>query len=169
MSLVIRPAVPDDLPALEALFAAARRFMAAAGNPRQWANGYPGREDLAADIRAGKSYICEEDGELLASFFFDRGPCPEASYRAIDGAWLQSGPYGVVHRLAVADAARGRGVAGRCLAWCFARSGGDLRADTHADNRPMQRTLEKNGFSRRGTVVLARGGARWAYEKTGDV
>ena len=164
--MTIRSAAAADLPQLTALFADARRFMAAGGNPRQWTNGYPGPEDLAADIRAGKSFVCEEGGAILASFFFDHGPAPEPSYARIDGAWLRQGPYGVIHRVAVAEAARGRGVAGVCFAWCFARSGGDLRADTHADNRPMQRALVKNGFSRRGVITLARGGARWAYEKT---
>ena len=164
--MTIRAATLADLPQLEALFAAARRFMAAGGNPHQWTGGYPGPEDLAADIRAGKSFVCEEGGAILASFFFDCGPAPEPSYARIDGAWLREGPYGVIHRVAVADSARGKGVAGACFAWCFARSGGSLRADTHADNLPMQRALVKNGFSRRGVITLARGGTRWAYEKT---
>lgn len=162
----VRKAVPGDLPALLALYDEARRFMCAAGNPHQWTGGYPGRALVAGDIAAGRQYILEEDGALLAAFCYEEGPAPEPTYAAIDGAWLRPGPYGVLHRVAVAGAARGRGAAAACFAWCFARCG-NLRADTHADNAPMQRALEKAGFVRCGAIRLADGSPRIAYQKIG--
>lgn len=162
----VRAATPQDLSALLALYAQARHFMAAAGNPSQWTGGYPGLDILQSGIAAGKQHILEApSGEMLAAFFFDYGPAPEPAYARIEGAWLRQGPYGVLHRIAVA--APGTGAAGACLAWCFARSGGDLRADTHADNRPMQRSLDKAGFVRCGVIRLADGSPRWAYQKLG--
>ena len=40
-----------------------------------------------------------------------------------------------------------------------------FRVDTHADNRPMQRLLEKCGFGLRGVVDCHHGGERLAYQK----
>lgn len=39
-----------------------------------------------------------------------------------------------------------------------------LRADTHRDNLPMQRVLEKAGFSLRGVIYVEDGSERLAYE-----
>ena len=62
--------------------------------------------------------------------------------------------------------AGGRGAAAYSFAWCFTRCG-NLRADTHADTAPKQRALEKAGFVRCGTIRLADGSPRIAYQKIG--
>lgn len=160
----VRLARAEDLKALLVLYERARAFMAAAGNPGQWVNGYPGPDVLAAGIAAHCHYVLEDGaGALAASFYFAYGSAPEPSYGRIDGAWLRNGPYGVLHRIAAARP--GAGAAGACIAWCWAHSGGDLRADTHEKNLPMQRILEKAGFVRCGTIRLADGSPRWAYQK----
>ncbi len=159
--MMIRPAVPADLPALEALFAQARAFMAAHGNPTQWAGGYPSADVLTADIRAGRSFVCtDETGALLASFCFAAAPDP--AYEAEPAVWRSAAPYGVIHRIAVS--AHGRGVASFCVDWCKARCS-HLRADTHADNTVMQRFLAKQGFVRCG-MIHPDYGERVAYEWT---
>ena len=51
-----------------------------------------------------------------------------------------------------------------CFDFCTAQIG-YLRADTHADNRPMQRLLEVYGFRRCGVIHGAfDGGERIAYD-----
>jgi RimJ/RimL family protein N-acetyltransferase len=40
-----------------------------------------------------------------------------------------------------------------------------FKVDTHKDNIPMQKTLEKNGFAYCGRIVLLDGNSRIAYEK----
>ena len=156
----IRHATPDDLPALLDLFAQARRFMAATGNPTQWAGGYPSADLLRADIAAGCSYVLDEDGAVLASFYYAPGPDP--TYARIDGAWRSDAPYHVVHR--IASASHGKGAAARCMAWCAARSP-HLRIDTHHDNKVMQRCLQKQGFVPCGTVYLSDGSPRIGFER----
>ena len=79
-----------------------------------------------------------------------------------DGAWLNDRPYGVVHR--VACASRGRGLASHCLNWCF-EQWGNIRIDTHRNNIPMQKMLEKNGFSRCGIIFVEAGPERIAFQK----
>lgn len=39
-----------------------------------------------------------------------------------------------------------------------------LRGDTHRDNQPMRRVMEKNGFSYRGVIHLEDGAERLAFE-----
>ena len=51
---MIRPARPDDLPALGPVYGVARRFMAEHGNPTQWSDRYPLPEDLEADLQRGE-------------------------------------------------------------------------------------------------------------------
>lgn len=157
----IRPARPDDLEAMLAVYACARAFMARTGNPRQWADGYPKRELLEQDVAQGRSYVMEgEDGAVHAVFFFAPGPDP--TYAVIeDGAWPDDEPYGVIHR--IAGDGQLKGVLAAAVAFCRARCP-RLRIDTHHDNAVMQRALEKAGFARCGIIYLENGDPRIAYQ-----
>lgn len=100
----------------------------------------------------------------MAVFFFDFGDSPDPCYAEIDGAWHSNGPYGVIHRMAVSQTARGTGAAAACLHYCMARSG-YVRIDTHDNNLPMQRLLLKNGFAFCGIIRLEHGHQSRAYDK----
>lgn len=157
----IRSARYQDLPCLFTIYEDARRYMRANGNLHQWTGGYPDQEVLSEDIALQRLYVCEEEGEILGVFCYFEGEDP--TYRVIyNGEWLNSRPYGVLHRIAVA--AHRRGVASFCFDYCFARCH-NLKIDTHSDNIPMQRSLEKNGFHRCGIIYLASGDERIAYQK----
>ncbi len=167
MSLEIRPTRPEDLPRLLEIYAAARRFMAETGNPRQWGpRAWPPEALLRQDIAAGKSWVCTHEGRAVGCFFLDYGPDPEPTYRVIEGgAWADPSPYGVVHRLASDGSVPG--VGSRCILWALARCG-HLRIDTHGDNKPMQNLLAKLGFSYRGVIHIEKDPyPRLAYEKSG--
>lgn len=158
----IRPSTYADLPAMESIYAGARSFMSENGNPDQWAGGYPRRDLLEQDISLGRSYVCEDGGEIVATFVFALGEDPTYA-KIYDGAWKNSAPYGVVHRIAAAR--RSRGVAGFCLDWCYGRCG-NIRIDTHRANLPMQRALRKYGYEYCGVIYLADGSERIAFQKT---
>lgn len=64
--MVIRKTSMEDLEQVLLLYQEARQFMQDHGNPHQWGQFYPPREIVEQDIRAGKSYVCEEGGSLLA-------------------------------------------------------------------------------------------------------
>ena len=53
----IKKALLSDLDNIMPIYERARDYMAANGNPSQWINGYPGREDISADIQAGNFYV----------------------------------------------------------------------------------------------------------------
>ena len=161
----IRAAQPADLPAIMEIYSYAREFMAAHGNPNQWGpTNWPPEALIREDIAAGKSFVCENGGEITGVFYFDCGPDIEPSYRVIEnGAWRKDAPYGVIHRIASAKNARGVGHA--AVAWALERCG-YLRIDTHPDNVVMQRFLEKEGFVRCGIIHVPQDEyPRFAYEK----
>ena len=161
----IRHTRPEDLPAMLAIYAAARVRMAEDGNPHQWGDeGYPKRELLENDIAAGNSYVLEEDGRVVGTFAFILGDDPTYSYIE-DGAWLNSAPYGTIHRIAGDGVTRGVVRA----AVDYARGViPNLRIDTHFDNRRMQHVIEKNGFRRCGVIYVEDGSPRIAYQLPAD-
>ena len=87
----------------------------------------------------------------------------DPTYRVIrEGAWMDSSPYAVLHRLA--SSGRRKGVLHEAL--CYASLFTDhIRVDTHESNRPMQNALLKEGFSRRGIIVCDDGTDRVAFER----
>ena len=162
----IRKTRIEDLKRVMAIYAHARAFMAAHGNPNQWGpTRWPPEDLIRRDIAQGKSYVCLSDDRIVGVFYFDQGPEIEPTYRDIqDGQWADPTPYGVVHRIAAAEGSKG---AGRfCLEWAFAQCG-HLRMDTHGDNRPMQSLLKKLGFQYRGVIyVVEDNDPRLAFEKS---
>ncbi len=146
--MLVRPAVSADLDEILRIYAAAKAFMDASGNPTQWVNGYPGRSLLEADIRQGQCYVCQNGDQLCGVFVLALGEDP--SYQVIeDGAWLNDRPYGTIHRL---------GSDGSCpgvfrAALAFSRAViPDLRIDTHRDNHVMQHLIVSSGFRRCGII-----------------
>lgn len=168
IKMTIRKADLGDIPHMEALYDAARSSLAGMGVD-QWQDGYPNARTAREDIENGIAWVVEENGAVLATAAVFVGV--EPTYGEIfDGAWKTQGPtYGVIHRIAVDPAAKKRGLASAIMAHCTAlsRAAGvaSQRCDTHRDNVPMRRTLERNGYEYCGVIVLESGAARVAYEK----
>lgn len=159
----IRSTELNDLPSVMEIYDYARAFMRENGNETQWVDGYPSAELIRQEISAGHSFVCTGgDGNILGTFCFILGADP--TYQQIyEGAWLNDDePYGVIHRLATSG--RGRGVSEACLNWCFERCG-NIRVDTHRDNKVMQHILEKYGFQPCGIIYVKNGTERIAYQK----
>ena len=157
--MTIRSATIADLPALERVYAAARAFMRQSGNMNQWVNGYPQGELLADDIEKGQLYVFEENEAVHGAFACIPGADPTYAYIE-NGQWLNDLPYATIHRIGTDGTIHGAVRAARDFALRFASQ---VRADTHADNKPMQHTLTKNGFVRCGVIYLENGDPRIAY------
>ena len=162
----IRKARVEELSKLLQIYDDARKYMRAHGNAEQWSGGYPGKDVLLADIHKEALYVCTEDdeSEILGAFCYFEGIDP-TYVNIYDGTWLNDRPYGVIHRIAVA--VHQRGVASFCFDHCFSRCK-NLKIDTHRDNIPMQRALEKNGFVRCGIIYLENGAPRIAFQRCVD-
>ena len=158
---MIRKAGYTDIRRALDIYDSARWFMRSRGNAVQWVNGYPSEELLRADVAAGQLYVMEDAGGVYAVFAFIVGDDP--TYQVIDGAWLDDAtPYGTLHRLG-SDGTH-TGVLAEAVAWAWTRCP-HLRADTHEDNHPMRRCLERAGFAYTGTIHVADGTLRRAYER----
>lgn len=133
---------------------------------QQWQDGYPNEATIRADIGSENGYVVTEGEEVLvyAAVLFEQEP----AYEAIEGKWLSSGEYAVVHRLAASPSAKGKGIAtaffGMLEELCRERGVYSIKVDTNFDNGPMLHIFDKLGYTYCGEVYF-RGAARKAYEK----
>lgn len=156
----------QDLQQIMILIAQAQAYFKEQGVD-QWQNGYPDEACILNDIANGYSYVLFSGDQLIATAMisFDGEP----TYTHITGAWRSNAPYAVVHRIAVERSMKGQNVAGlifeRVVELCKQRDVTAIRIDTHPHNLNMTRVIEKQDFVFCGTIRVADGTARNAYEK----
>lgn len=159
--MILRKATEADAVSANAIYDEARKYMRMSGNLHQWPAAYPGIKDIIDDIATGTSYVIEDEGEIVGVFHFHIGTDP--TYMVInDGSWKNDEPYAVIHRVAVKY--HGRGIADFIYSECY-KMFPNLKIDTHRDNLPMQKSLQKNGFEYCGITHLLNGEERLAYQK----
>ncbi len=158
----IRKTKLSDLDRVMEIYDIARSFMARSGNPKQWGDGYPVRELIEEDIANGESYVITKGSKIHCVFMFMQRV--EPTYATLEGGkWLNDLPYGTVHRIA-SDGEYSRMV-DRCIEFCE-KITDNLRIDTHNDNIPMQKAIERNGFTKCGTIYMLHDGTpRIAYQR----
>lgn len=161
----IRTANSGDLDRVLDIYDKARIFMREQGNHKQWVGGYPQEDVLRQDMEKNSLYVVEsEEGQILAVYYAAIEEDP--TYNEIEGGqWLNDEAYAVIHRIATAE--RRKGLAAEIFRHVLKKAG-NLRIDTHEDNIPMRRLLEKEGFTRCGVIYLANGDPRIAYHKVWD-
>ncbi len=166
----IREATYSDIDAIAALYDDARQALKSAGVD-QWQKGGPNLDTAFADVEDGICYVVTDAEGLVAVFICDFSGEP-AYLSILDGEWLSNSEYAALHRIAVSSRHKGRGVGSEIIAFiagrCNENGVNSIRCDTHRDNKPMQRLLEKNGFVRCGKVYYWDCGERIAFEKILD-
>lgn len=132
----------------------------------QWQNGYPNLQTVESDVSKEFGYVITVDNEVavfVALIFND-----EPAYSSIEGAWLTTGEFLVIHRIAVSEKFAGQGLVKKLFDYVedFVRTQNvqSIKVDTNFDNIAMLKILESKGYSYCGEVVLA-GGVRKAFEK----
>lgn len=146
----IRKTGEGDVDAILSIYAQARAFMKANGNPTQWANNGPSLAKLRQDMSFGVSYVVLVEDQIVGTFaLMDHDP----NYAFITkGGWPNQEPYVVVHRLASIH----KGVGTYVLDSLYQRYR-NVRIDTHKDNLPMLALLKKMGFRYCGVIPLLDG------------
>lgn len=144
--MIIREARTEDLERILEIYEIAKAFMRQTGNPHQWNSRYPDSKTLEEDIHKHQLFVMEED----------------STYKEIEGAWLDYSTYGTIHRIA-SDGIMHQ-VFNKAVNFCSKRCA-HLRADTHEDNKIMQKVLLKNGFQETGIIYVEDGTPRIAFEK----
>lgn len=173
---LFRAATTRDAADILRIIRQAQAQMRAAGS-LQWQDGYPSAAHIEADVTrgAGRVLCIPESAETTGTDAPGRviayGAVAldgEPAYETIEGAWRTPQPYVVVHRLAVADGYKGRGVGRaflrRAEEEALAQGMRGFRIDTNFDNRPMLRQLERLGFTCCGKIRY-QSGERLAFEK----
>ena len=141
------------------IFGIDRSFMKKSGNPSQWRDNYPTEQLIRSDIQKGVSYVVIADDKIVGTFVFAEGA--EPTYSEIDGAWLNEKPYGTIHRIASDGSVKG--LADECLRFCKTVNE-NIRIDTHEDNAPMLRWINRSGFEKCGIIRVADGSPRYAFQ-----
>lgn len=160
MPYEVRSARMSDLKTIETLYAHARAFMAASGNPGQWGSTNPPTFRLLEDIARENLYVLTEKGAIHGVFALIPGEDP--TYRSIEnGAWNYDEPYATLHRVA-GDGSGGILAAALAYAETNYRY---LRIDTHEKNHPMRRAIARAGFSYCGIIHIADGTPRMAFDR----
>ena len=134
----------------------------------QWQDGYPAKEDLRRDIESGSSYVLTNKDEIVATTVISLDG--ESTYNSIfNGEWITNEDYIVMHRVAVHDKYKGKGIFKELIkeAESLALNKGifSIKIDTHRDNISMQRAVVKNDFQKCGIIYLEDGSERIAFEK----
>ncbi len=134
----------------------------------QWQDGYPAKEDLRRDIESGNSYVLTNKDEIIATTVISLEG--ESTYNSIfNGEWITNEEYIVMHRVAVHDKYKGKGIFKELIkeAESLALNNDifSIKIDTHRDNVSMQRAVVKNNFKRCGIIYLEDGSERIAFEK----
>jgi GNAT superfamily N-acetyltransferase len=162
-----RVAAQEDLPRIMDVIRQTQAAFKAAGID-QWQNGYPSDEVILDDILNIRTRVVTHRERVIAtvSTSFNNEP----TYREVyNGRWLTDDAYMVAHRLAVDPLYRQYGIAGHIFDQEEARAVHSgvfsFKVDTHMDNLPMRRFLEKRRFRLCGFVIIRDGSKRLAYEK----
>lgn len=156
---MIRKTLDTDIPAVMAIYDAARALCARMATPRSG----PRARLLPSNWLPISPPVAAMCAKLTVAwwrlFAFYR---PDECYDVIeDGQWRSDTPYAVLHR--VASDGTVHGIAAAMFA--FAKERADhLRIDTHRDNLPMQGASIKAGFERAGVVYVSDGTARVAFD-----
>jgi Sortase and related acyltransferases len=133
---------------------------------RQWQDGYPNELTVQEDIAKGYAFVLEDEQVVVAyaAIIFEKEP----AYESIDGKWLTEGDYVVVHRVATAAAATGKGIATRLFEMLedlsLQQNIFSIKVDTNFDNIPMMKILDKLRYTYCGEIFF-QGASRKAYEK----
>ena len=134
----------------------------------QWQDGYPAKEDLRRDIESGNSYVLTNKDEIIATTVISLEG--ESTYNSIfNGEWITNEEYIVMHRVAVHDKYKGKGIFKELIKEAESLDLNkrilSIKIDTHRDNISMQRAVVKNDFKRCGIIYLEDGSERIAFEK----
>jgi GNAT superfamily N-acetyltransferase len=158
-----------DLEPIMKIIGEAQVFLAS-HDIEQWQNGYPNEEAILRDITNNVSYIItSKDSILIGTAMFSTKK--EPTYKSIEGEWItkSDSKYGVIHRMAVTNEFRKKGVAKfifeQCEQLLLQNNIESMRIDTHEDNLAMQGLLNKLKYLYCGVIYLEKGDKRLAYEK----
>ena len=160
-----RKAVQNDAERIMEIINEAKAFLRDSGVD-QWQTGSPDMDTIRSDIDVQNGYVLEDEGHVIAYFFVTYGI--EEFQKHIDGAWKSDLPSAAIHRMAIDNSYKNRGLADECFRFAekiFMEQGYySVKQDTDDGNSRMKHVLEKNGYEYCG-IVRFDNSDKVAYEK----
>lgn len=160
----IRKALLSDVSDILRVMDSARLYQRSLGF-QQWEDGYPNESIITEDINRDSGYVLTGAGVTAGYVCLVTG---DSAYKLSPSPWQYMGEYAVVHRLAMDDTMRGRGMSKEVFSLIErkvrALSIPIIRVDTGTANVVMNRLLAKYGYINCG-VHRFPWGERIAYEK----
>lgn len=162
---ILRKATPSDQEVIWKILQQAIERRKKDGSS-QWQDGYPNQDTVQTDLQNNCGFVLEMNGEIAgyAAIIFGIEP----AYEEIEGNWLSTGDYVVIHRVAVSDQFAGKGIATKLFEKieevAIKQKVFSIKVDTNFDNIAMLKILEKSGYTYCGEVYF-RGASRKAFEK----
>lgn len=162
--MMLRRAEISDIPVILSITDAGRRAQREQGFV-QWNDGYPDKNTIEDDIiLGGARLLIDGDTPVAYASLITSDP----GYESLGDIWHYGGRYGVIHRMAVSDAYRGKGVAGLFFDLLEAEAADNgieaIRVDTGIENKVMQHILTRRHYLAHGLHTFP-WGPRFAYEK----
>lgn len=160
---MIRVADDKDMTRILEIFSIARSNMKKNGNPNQWGDTHPAKELVVKHMNENNLYVDEVDGVV-------QGVCAlvpglDDTYEYIeDGQWINDEPYITMHM--VASSCEVKGVFERFCNYAKTKCG-NIRIDTHEDNKTMRHCIAKQGFKYCGVIYVRDHSPRFAYQWCG--
>lgn len=163
--MILRPATENDLSNIWEILKQAIEQRRLEGS-QQWQDGYPNYESIKSDFEKNQAFVLISNERIIAyaAIIFDIEP----AYTTIEGKWLTHQNYVVVHRVAVSDSMKRKGIAKKLFQLieplALHHKIFSIRVDTNYDNIPMLKLLAALEYQYCGEVYF-RGSARKAFEK----
>jgi GNAT superfamily N-acetyltransferase len=155
---------PEDVEPLLALLRSCIQHLRAQGLD-QWDELYPDQATVESDVRSGAALVARQGSRILGVVVLDEHQDPEYA----DVSWqLSEGPVVVIHRLMVAPASEGRGLARNLMQAAEERASAlgyrSVRLDAFTKNPRALSLYPRLGYRDAGGIQLRKGAFR-CFEK----
>jgi GNAT superfamily N-acetyltransferase len=143
------------------------RTILASHESGQWQGKEPSQETIETDIKQSSYWVLEDNKGVIAGASLL--PFDVDYQTMVEGTWLNTEPYRVIHRMVVDASYHRQGIGMTLLANLehLTRQQGvyNIKVDTHMNNVPMIRLLNKACYVRCGVVILKGNFIREAFQK----
>lgn len=158
----MRPARRDDVGKIMPVLDEARAYQKRSGHP-QWEAGYPSVEDIERDLERNRPMVLTLDGTQVVGYA--ALVADDEGYKGIS-LWDSGRAYLAIHRLALSDTCRGKGLGvlffNLIREYAIGLGIEELRFDTGLQNLPMQHIADRLGYECLGKADFS-WGPRLAY------
>ncbi len=142
-----------DYPHMQKNYARARELMARNGNPTQWGDTFPKDDVVRDDIAQRRAMLLVDEWADTSASSRNSRYAPAKTPPTITSTAPGSTTIPTSPSTASRPPDSSRHAARDCIAWAL-KHYGNVRADTHPNNKAMQHVLETSGFARCGLIQL---------------